>query len=155
MLHESGHFDAEALKAWILLDWGRSLDRGVTQEQRDALERQLDARLAQGPPRSPLPRDDNLVKSVRALLASYPLEQRIFSRLRRQRLGADIPAFTVATAAGPSAPLVFERASGKPLTEGIPGLFTYDGYHKRFQSAAAAVTATMALEEPWVLGLER
>ena len=155
MLHESGHFDAEALKAWILLDWGRSLDRGVTQEQRDALERQLDALLAQGPPRSPLPRDDNLVQSVRALLASYPLEQRIFSRLRRQRLGADIPAFTVATAAGPSAPLVFERASGKPLTEGIPGLFTYDGYHKRFQSAAAAVTATMALEEPWVLGLER
>ena len=155
MLHESGHFDAEALKAWILLDWGRSLDRGVTQEQRDALERQLDALLAQGPPRSPLPRDDNLVQSVRSLLASYPLEQRIFSRLRRQRLGADIPAFTVATAAGPSAPLVFERASGKPLTEGIPGLFTYDGYHKRFQSAAAAVTATMALEEPWVLGLER
>lgn len=155
MLHEPEHFDGDALRAWITLDWNRSLDRGVPEERRKDLEAHLDALLAQGPPRSPLPKDENLVRSVRAMLASYPLEQRIFSRLKRQRLGSDIPAFTVANAAGPSAPLVFERVSGKPLTEGVAGLFTYDGYHKRFQSSVAALTTTMALEEPWVMGLER
>ena len=146
------HFDAEALKAWITLDWNRSLDRGVSEAQRASLETQLDELIAQGPPRSPLVMDENLVRSVRAVLASYPLEQRIFSRLKRQRLGADIAAFTVATAAGPSAPLVFERVSGKPLTEGVPGLFTYDGYHKRFQNEVVVVTGLIAAEDPWVLG---
>jgi len=95
------------------------------------------------------------VRSVRALLASYPLEQRIFSRLKRLRTARDIPEFSVAGAAGPSAPLVFERVSGKPLTEGVPGLYTSDGYHKRFQAEVTQLTAVMALEEPWVLGLER
>ena len=155
MLHQPERFDADALKAWITLDWSRSLDRGIPEDQRRALEDQLDVLIAQGPPRSPLKMDENLVRSVRAVLASYPLEQRVFSRLKRQRLGQDIPAFSVATAAGPSGPLVFERSSGKPLTEGVPGLFTYDGYHKRFQSEVVVVTGLLAQEDPWVLGQDR
>jgi type VI secretion system protein ImpL len=153
MLHQSEHFNADALNAWITLDWERSLDRGISQEERAALEQQLDVLLAQGPPRAALPMDENLVRNVRALLASYPLEARIFSRLQRLRVGSDIPAFNIAQAAGPSAPLVFERASGKPLTEGIPGLFTVEGYRQRFQSEAVRLSGVMALEEPWVLGL--
>ena len=155
MLHQPEHFDAEALKAWVTLDWSRNLDRGLTAQQMEALEQQLDALLAQGAPRSTTPMDEGLVRSTRAMLASYPIEQRIFSRLKRQRLGRDIPAFTIAAAAGPSAPLVFERISVKPLTEGVPGLFTYDGYHKRFQQEVATVTPLLASEDPWVLGIER
>ena len=155
MLHQSQHFDAEALKAWITLDWERSLDRGIPQEQRAALEDQLNMLLAQGAPRAVLPMDENLVRSVRALLASYPLEVRIFKRLLRERTGNDIPTFNIAQAAGPSAPLVFEYASGKPLTEGVPGLFTVNGYRNRFQSAAVRLSRVMAAEEPWVLGLDR
>ncbi|WP_264293963.1 type VI secretion system membrane subunit TssM [Diaphorobacter aerolatus] len=155
MLHQPEHFDADALKAWITLDWERTLDRGITEDQRGALQEQLDTLIGQGPPRVPQKLDENLVRSVRALLASYPAEQRVFSRLKRQRIGRDVPAFTVASAAGPSAPLVFERASGKPLTEGVPGLFTYDGYHKRFQSEVGIVSAMLAAEDPWVLGQEK
>ncbi len=155
MLNQPEHFDADALKAWITLDWARNLDRGIAEDQRQLLEEQLDVLIAQGPPRSPLPMDENLVRSVRALLASYPLEQRVFSRLKRQNLGKDIPPFTVANAAGPSGPLVFERISGKPLTEGIPGLFTYDGYHKRFQREVVVVTTLLAQEDPWVLGQDK
>ena len=155
MLHQSQHFDAKALKAWITFDWERNLDRGISQEQRAMLEEQLDMLLAQGAPQAVLPMDENLVRSVRALLASYPLEARIFNRLQRERTGSDLPGFSIAKAAGPSAPLVFERASGKPLTEGIPGLFTVNGYRKRFQTAAVRLSSVMALEEPWVLGLDR
>ncbi|WP_399680292.1 type VI secretion system membrane subunit TssM [Xenophilus sp.] len=155
MIHQPEHFDAEALKAWITLDWARTLDRGVPEDQRRLLEDQLDALIAQGPPRVPMAMDENLVRSVRALLASYPPEARIFSRLKRQRLGRDVPDFTIAQAAGPSAPLVFERPSGKPLTEGVPGMFTYDGYHKRFQSQVVVVTGLLAAEDPWVLGQEK
>ncbi|HMN20123.1 MAG TPA: type VI secretion system membrane subunit TssM [Ottowia sp.] len=154
MLHQPEHFDAEALKAWVLLDWSRSLDRGIPETQVRQLEQQLNALVDQGPPRTPLQMDEALVRNVRAMLASYPLEQRIFSRLKRQRLARGVPDFSVAAAAGPSAPLVFERASGKPLADGVPGLFTYDGYHQRFQQAVAQVTPQLAAEEPWVLGLD-
>ena len=152
MLFQPQHFDAQALKAWVTLDWSRLLDQGVTEERMRQLEQQLDALVANGPPRMPLQMDEALVRDVRALLASYPLELRVFSRLKRLRLGSDVPAFSVANAAGPSAPLVFERASGKPLTDGVPGLFTYDGYHQRFQQAVAQITPQLAAEEPWVLG---
>ncbi|MEJ8824765.1 type VI secretion system membrane subunit TssM [Variovorax humicola] len=155
MLHQPDRFDADALKAWITLDWSRSIDRGVPEDQRRLLEDQLDVLIAQGPPRSPLKMDENLVRSVRAMLASYPLEQRVFSRLKRKRITKDIPDFSVATAAGPSGPLVFERISGKPLTDGVPGMFTFDGYHKRFQAEVTVQTALLAKEDPWVLGLDR
>ncbi len=90
--------------------------------------------IAQGPPRSPLKMDENLVRSVRAVLASYPLEQRVFSRLKRQRATQGHPGLQRGHRHRPSGPLVFERVSGKPLTEGVPGMFTCDGYHKRFQN---------------------
>jgi type VI secretion system protein ImpL len=155
MLYQPERFDAEAIKAWVTLDWAKTLDRGVSAEKRATLEEQIDLLLSQGPIRPSVPMDENLVKSVRAMLASFPLEQRIFSRIRRQKPGNDIPSFSIARAAGPSAQLVFERASGKPLTEGVPGWFTFDGYHKRFQSAVALVTPILVKEEPWVLGLDR
>lgn len=154
MLHQPEHFNAQALKAWVMLDWSRSLDRGIPQAQLQQLEDQLDALVAQGAPRMPLQMDQALVRDVRAVLASYPLEQRIFSRLKRLRLANDVAAFSVADAAGPSAALVFERASGSPLSDGVAGLFTYNGYHQRFQQAVAQITPQLAAEEPWVLGLD-
>jgi type VI secretion system protein ImpL len=56
-------------------------------------------------------------------------------------------------AAGSNAALVFTRASGKPLTQGVPGLYTYDGYYKGFQNAVGQVTKELADEQGWVLGV--
>ncbi|MBK7514845.1 MAG: ImcF-related family protein [Betaproteobacteria bacterium] len=55
---------------------------------------------------------------------------------------------------GGNAALVFTRASGQPLTRGVPGLFSYDGYHKGFQSVVGDVTRQLAEEQTWVLGIE-
>ena len=109
--------------------------------------------LAQGPPRATLPRDEALVASVRAMLAAYPLEYRVYSRLKRQNGPGEIPEFTVAGAAGPNAAQVFERASGEPLTQGMPGLYTRDGYRKLVLPAVQTTTPVLASEESWVLGL--
>ena len=38
--------------------------------------------------------DKNLVASVRDMLVAFPLEYRVFSRLKRAQVGADIPPFT-------------------------------------------------------------
>ena len=152
MLYTPEHFDAQSLAAFIGLDWDANLARTYTPEQRQALVRHLDAAFSRGAPPPAAPMDAALVANVRDMLAVYPLEFRIFSRLQRSRLGADIPDFTVAGAAGPNALRVFERASGEPLTKGIPGLFTKDGYFKAFRTAQARVTKALAEEEGWVMG---
>jgi len=154
MLYDPTHFDAKALKDYVLVDWELNLPRAVSNEQRAALTAHLDALLAEGPAVSPIPEDKALVAQVRAHLQSTALAERIYRRLKRQGVGSEFPEFTIAKAAGANAPLAFARASGQPLTKGVPGLFTYDGYHKGFQRELERVSKQLAEEEPWVLGVD-
>ena len=152
MLYTPEHFDPETIKLFVTTDWEVNLQRTTTPEQRQALALHLDAMLARGAPQPSAPMDKALVSSVREMLVAYPLEYRVVSRLKRQQLGANLPEFSVARAAGPAAAQVFERASGKPLTQGVPGLYTREGYRKEFLSAVGKVTTQLAGEESWVLG---
>lgn len=153
MLYTPEHFEAESFKAWVALDWDANLASTLTVEQRAALVQHLDAAVSRGAPQAPTPMDKTLVANVREMLIAYPLEYRIFSRLKRGRTGAEFPEFTAAGAGGPNAVRVFERASGQPLTKGIPGLFTQDGYFKAFIPSIAKVAPVLAEEERWVLGV--
>src|SRR5579871_1479285 len=151
MLNDSAHFDPIALKAWITLDWDRTLPRDVSEEDRKQLLGHLDALLERGAAASPRPADTNLVASVRNMLVRYPLAQRVYSRLRREGVGDQIPDFSLVKVAGPGAASVFTRVSGQPLTKGVPGLYTYDGYYSAFRKASDRVANQLADEEPWVL----
>jgi type VI secretion system protein ImpL len=153
MLHDPDHFDAGALKLYVLADWEANLPREVTSEQRAALESHLDALLEQGATVSPLPEDKALLAQTRARLAAVPFSQRVYSRIRREGVPADIPEFTLAKAAGSSAALVFRRASGAPLTRGVAPLYTYDGYHRGLQKQVERTTRQLGDEEGWVLGV--
>jgi len=153
MLYSPGHFDPDGLRAWIGSDWDQQYARSLSTEQRQALDAHLDALLALGAPAAIAPMDQALVGSVREMLVAFPLEYRIFSRLKRQSRGSDQPEFSVASAAGPDAAKVFTRASGEPLTRGIPGLYTREGYKRSFQSSLGLVASRLASEESWVLGL--
>jgi type VI secretion system protein ImpL len=153
MLYDPERFDPAALKLYVMADWENSLPRSVTTEQRAGLEAHLDALLAEGAVVSPLPEDKTLVAQTRTRLVATPLTERIFRRMKRQGVGAEFPEFTVAKAAGPGAALVFTRASGEPLTKGVAGLFTNEGYHKGFQREVDRVASQLAEEESWVLGV--
>lgn len=154
MLHDSNHFDADAVKAWVSLDWDHSLPRDVTVEQREELMAHLSTLLERGALNSPMPADENLVQSVRTMLEQYSLANRVYSRLKRVGVGRDVPEFSLTRAAGPGAALVFTRRSGEPLTKGIPGMYTYDGYYKAFRKESEKVANQLADEEGWVLGLK-
>jgi type VI secretion system protein ImpL len=153
MLYTPDKFDAESLQAFVGVDWDATLERSLAPEQRQALDRHLAALLERGAPAPQTPLDKNLVAGVRDMLVAFPLEYRIFSRIKRAQVGADFPPFTVAGAAGPAALSVFERASGEPLTKGIPGLYSREGYRKAFQPALDKAARQLAAEEAWVLGL--
>ncbi len=153
MLHTPDQFDAPTLRAWIGLDWDNQYAR-MAPEQRSALDAHLDAMLALGPPRAALAKDDALVAGVREMLVSYPLEYRVYSRIKRQFRPGDVPDFTVAGAAGPNAAQVFERASKEPLSKGVSGLYTKQGHDRLIKTSVQKVTAQLAREESWVLGVK-
>ncbi|WP_284615977.1 type VI secretion system membrane subunit TssM [Aquabacterium humicola] len=154
MMYDPDHFDAKALKAHVESDWDARLGRELSTEQREQLSRHLDALLVQGAAVSPLPQDKGLIDTTRLQLASVSLPQRVYNRLRTQGLGAEFPEFTVVKAGGGNAPLVFTRVSGQPLTKGVPGLFSYNGYHKGFQSVVGDVAKQLDDEQEWVLAIK-
>ena len=151
MLYSPEKFDQEALKAWISVDWDVNF-QSLPAEQRKELDRHLDALLALGAPAQTQKMDKNLVDSTREMLAAFPLEYRIYSRLKRQ-YRSDLPEFSVARAAGPTAQQVFERASGEPISRGISGFYSKEGYQKAFQGSVQSAALKLASEETWVLGV--
>jgi len=152
MLYTPDHYDPEALKNFVSLDWDQNLAGTLTPEQRANLAAHLDNALADGAPQALAPINQGLVDQVREMLVAYPLEYRVFSRLKRAKVGGEYPEFSVASAGGPNSVLVFERASGLPLSRGIPGLFTRDAYFKAFRDSMSKVVKQLSDEQQWVLG---
>ena len=155
MLTDRKHFDPKAVKAFVTAEWENNLPREVTVEQRNELEAHLDALLALPDLTMPIPPDNELIKATRATISRIPTAQRVYNRIKLQHASTNLPELTLAKAGGDQVLLVFRRVSGEPPTRGVPGFFSYDGYHKLFRKAADVVTAQLAQEEPWVLGVQR
>lgn len=151
MLFAPERFDAAALVSFMVADWEASQQRQPADV--GALREHLEAMLADGPPAVQFGADLALVAIRRQQLSTQPLPVRVYGRLKRMGVGAEVAPFTALGAAGPAAATAFVRASGRPLSEGIPGLFTRDGYHRGFQRAIGSVASQLAHEQDWVLGI--
>ena len=155
MLYEPDHFDARLIKAWLRADWEATLSAQLVQAGVvDKLGQHLDRLLEDRVIAAPMPIDAALVAEVRQRLAQMSPAQRAYSRVKQLlQGGSNVPAdFTLVRASGPEAAQIFSRRSGRPLTQGVAGLFTYDGYHGAFKQELPKVTALLAREENWVLG---
>ena len=90
-------------------------------------------------------------RRARDRFAAVPLAQRVYSRIRPSAAAQRLPPWRPSDALGPAGVPLFVRASGKPLTDGIPGFFT----RRRLPQGAAAVArgaAKSVVSESWVLG---
>jgi type VI secretion system protein ImpL len=152
MLYDPTHLKPADVETWIAADWDRTLPREITQLQRAALAAHLHAALEQAPIEMVLPKDQALVDATRAQLATASLAERAYSRLKRLGAGDGVPDFRVSDAAGPQGALVFTRASGAPLSQGVPALYTVAGYDKGFRAQAPGIVRSLAEEEGWVIG---
>ncbi len=151
MLDDERHYDPAVLKLWIEGDWARRLPRETTTEQRAALSGHLAALLETRPKPLPLALDGDLIRQARETLGAARLAPRVYARLQETGLAGGLPDFTISQAGGDLAKLVMVRRSGKPINQGIPALFTYDGYTRGFDAATDRLIAAAA-EESWVLG---
>ncbi len=73
--------------------------------------------------------DDALVAASLKTVCSIPLAQRAYQALLSDPAATALPEWVPASFAGPNGTRVFVRRSEKTLRVGIPGLFTYDGFH--------------------------
>ncbi len=150
MLGDSRHYSAEQIKAWIVLDWEMNLPLEIGNKQRRALTAHLDELLARQPV-LPRPLDLHLIRQAQAALVRVPAAARIYGRLKRELAYTEIADFRISDAAGRDAPLVFRRESGSPLNEGIPGLYTYAGFHRYFLPESKNLAERLT-NESWILG---
>jgi len=154
MLYEADHYDAEFMHAWLLSDMQRTLPEGYTRRQYDLMSLHLRNLVQGGVLASPFPRDEELVRQSREQLARHTLAQRAYSRMRRMLAGGDAaPDTTAITLGGPQADAVFVRKSGRPLSQGIPALYSYRGYWDVFVPQVTRVAERLRRDDAWILDL--
>jgi len=152
MLHDKGKFNASDVRSWVQSDWatGNGADafggRVAVLEHLDSL---LDG---SRPVRSPYAKNEALIRSARDFLDSNTSIERLYDRAKAAMMEEAPQDFTLVRAVGPQAGTVFTRASGEPLERGIPGLFTYAGYHDLFNARLPEFVGKAQAVDAWVMG---
>ena len=151
MLGSAGPLDRDLIKEWMTLDWQSQWPSPAAKSLRDSLERHLAALLDQ--PLEKVPLDGALIEDARRTFSRVTLAERVYSTVKGSQPARSLPPWRPADAAGATGVRVFIRSSGVPLTEGVPGFFTIDGFHKVLVPNLPAATVQVA-SESWVLGKE-
>ncbi len=153
MMHEPAHLDKEAFVAFVLADWDYNLPAGAALPEREALERHVRTLIAIDGLLPTTPMDTALVEATRSRLAQYSISQRIYRRMVRLLKNNRLADFSVGASVGSQASRVFRRLSGRPLTDGIPSLYTYRGYHDLFVKELDRAVRSAGADDSWVLGV--
>src|SRR6056297_2398755 len=149
MLGLQGPMNQDLVKEWMLIDWELSFPGPAREELRQDLAMHLDALLDQ--PMQEIELNGPLVEQVQTLLSEMPLAQRVYNGIINSPAAVALPKWRITDAAGPAVSRVLVRSSGKPLTDGVDGIFTYNGFNEVFLGEALGVAARIQ-RESWVLG---
>ncbi len=149
MLGSSGPLDRDSVKAWMHLDWQAALPGPAAQPLRDSLERHLAALLDRPLPKVPL--NGALVEDARRTFSRVSLADRVYASIRRSPQATSLPAWRPSDALGTTGVGVFYRRSGVPMTDGVPGFFTVNGFYKVLLPQLPNATKQVA-SDSWVLG---
>jgi len=153
MLGGQGPLDKGLVKSAVSAMAGaRAYPNLAADDSRKWFEAHIDALLEEPLPAIEL--NAALLMRARDQLASIPLSARAYDVVRTGAAARALPVWRVIDHAGAAGNQVFMRGSGKPLTEGVPGFFSYDGFHKvLLPQIGDAIKA--AADESWVLGSDK
>ena len=151
------HFSAnkDLIKEIVKKAWYRDYATSLSPEQLSALGQHMNVLLETRPTQLPQPLDKALISQTRAILETSKLSGLIYNQVKSQLLSSSkLPSFVLAGSRGvvPNARSVFQRKSGTPLEEGIPGFYTYNGY-REFRKVSGDLVESF-LADNWVLGNE-
>jgi type VI secretion system protein ImpL len=150
MLGGQGPIDEELVRNWLVRDWERAAypGPGNAGTRRD-LQAHLDAMLDMQP-LEPVPLHGDLVARAQTVLGEVPLAQQAYRRIVEAPEAQQLRDWRVVDHGGPSVGDVFELRSGEPLTSGVSGIYTYDGFYDYFLPTMIDVVGDLA-QERWVL----
>jgi type VI secretion system protein ImpL len=149
MLGLQGPMNQELVKEWMVLDWSLSYPGPSRDQFRADLEGHLTALLNQ--PMQEIALNGPLVEQVQGLLSEMPLAQRVYNGIINSPAAVALPKWRISDAGGPAVARVLVRSSGKPLTDGVDGIFTHSGFNEVFLGEALGV-AERIQRDSWVLG---
>ncbi len=104
--------------------------------------------------RNPLPKiglDGQVVAAAQATFNRVSVAQRVYSRIKPSAAASRLAPWRLSDALGAAGVAVFVRASGRPLTDSIPGFFSPAGFHEVLLPALGPALKAVAAES-WVLG---
>ena len=149
ILGRQGPIDHDQVLAWLIQDFNANMAAEEDAPDRDALLAHADAMLER--PLTAIPLNTALIEQVRGILNREPLAEYSYNRILRSPRVQALPEWTVAENGGAGSGKVFVLRSGKSLDSGMPGIFTWAGYHNTFLPLMPTVTQDIA-EDAWVLG---
>ncbi len=149
MLGLQGPMNQDLVDEWMTLDWELAYPGQNREAFRNDLSMHLEALLDQ--PMQEIALNGPLVEQVQGLLSEMPLAQRVYNGIINSPAAVSLPTWRVSEAGGPAVARVLVRSSGKPLTDGVEGIFTNSGFNDIFLGEALSV-ATRIQRESWVLG---
>ncbi len=152
VLARKGPLDRELVSQWVASDLLAAYPSEDDSATRESLMGHVDALLHQ--PLQPPAANDELIASARAILTKEPLAEYSYNRLMRSKRVLAIPAWTVGENGGPGSSRVFQYRSGKGLDTGLPGIYTWTGYHNVFLQLVPGITQDIT-EDSWVLGRDK
>ncbi|KZL12564.1 hypothetical protein PsAD2_03870 [Pseudovibrio axinellae] len=149
-LAEKGPLEPATIQRWEEVDWGRlySDPRQIT--EREQLSNHLAVLLAK-PFLVRIDVNTELVSQVREILNATPITELAYSYIKAGQAAQNLPEWRPDEAGGSATTRVFSRFSGKPLSDGIAGLYTYDGFHGVFLPQLVDSIQSF-VRESWVLG---
>ena len=152
MLYDKAKFNADDVKAWVLDDWAKTDSAAVFGGRASMIDHVQQLFSGDRVVQSPLIRNDALIHQARSFLDGSNATERLYERARTAMQKEAPDEFTLIRAVGPQAGLVFTRASGAPLSRGVPGLFTFDGYRNLFDKRVPEFVRAARDDDAWVMG---
>jgi type VI secretion system protein ImpL len=152
MLYDKAKFHADDVEAWVLDDWAKNDSAAVFGGRASMIDHVRQLFSGKRVVQSPVLRNDALTQQARAFLDGSNATDRLYQRAKTAMMKEAPDEFTLLRAVGPQAGTVFTRASRAPISRGVPGLFTFDGYHNVFDKRLPEFVRVASNDDAWVMG---
>jgi type VI secretion system protein ImpL len=149
MLYHPDKMDQETFLIWVDI----LLQRQAPGAENSVLRKQLISHLSTALQENVSPRTRNtaLIKEARETLVLTPLDLRLYRRLKNDYQKTNPGEFKLSDLLGKKGDYIFYRQSGRQLSEGIPNLFTYNGFHAAYNIQNKKLAERLSSEQ-WIYG---
>ncbi|MEG3753051.1 type VI secretion system membrane subunit TssM [Psychromonas arctica] len=149
MLYQSEYYEEEDVKAWFAVYFDRRLVGEVNRNIRNELGEHIATLLDLGLRGNNI--DNQAIADARDKLSRLTLVERAYQRLKSDYIPSTIPDFKLGNIISLNSLSAFTYQSGKDMSQSIPGLYTFNGFHGIFNIEKNEIVKNL-VEDRWVYG---